>query len=80
MTSEWMTLTELAAYSKLSHRQLQRAISQPFNALPSYFVAGRRMVRQGEYDAWAMGNLKTRKNTQQKKRKQPLDGTGFANH
>jgi excisionase family DNA binding protein len=59
--TEWMTVDELAAYSKLSRRTLERAISQSFNYLPSYRVAGRRMVRRSEYDAWAMGMRKPRR-------------------
>jgi hypothetical protein len=56
-----MTIEELAKYSKLSVRQLRKVIARAFNPLPSYLVAGRRLVRQDEYDAWAMGTLSNRR-------------------
>jgi len=49
----WMTLKELSAYSRLSVRQLQRAVARDFNRLPSHVVEGRRLVRQQDFDAWA---------------------------
>lgn len=51
----WLTLPELAAYSKLSTRTLKRAAARSSNRLPSHLVEGRRLFTQTEYDRWAMG-------------------------
>jgi hypothetical protein len=55
--TDWMTLPELVAHSRLSLATLKRAITREPNKLPSYLVAGRRLVRQSEYDLWATGKL-----------------------
>ena len=54
MANTWMTLKELSAYSRLSVRQLQRAVARDFNRLPSHVVEGRRLVRQDDFDKWAV--------------------------
>lgn len=62
----WMTLKELSEYSRLSLRQLQRAVARDFNRLPSHVVEGRRLVRQDDFDAWATGPARQHDKTLQK--------------
>jgi excisionase family DNA binding protein len=48
----YLTLSDLAAYSGLSVRTLQRHLAAPIHSLPRYRVGGRVLVRQSEFDAW----------------------------
>jgi hypothetical protein len=56
----WLTLKELSAYSRISERQLRRAVVRDFNRLPSHVVEGRRLVRQEDFDAWATAGAEQR--------------------
>ena len=51
--TEWLTLKELAAYSRLGQTTLKLATHRRDNRLPSHFIGGRRLYRRDEYDAWA---------------------------
>jgi hypothetical protein len=50
---EYLTLTQLAAYSKISERQLRNYLGlPPGQALPCYRPGRKVLVRRGEFDAW----------------------------
>src|SRR4029453_14253501 len=57
---EYLTLAQLAAYSKLSPRQLRNYLAlPPGQALPCYRPGRKILVRRGEFDAW-FAQFKTR--------------------
>jgi hypothetical protein len=58
----WLTLKELAGYSRLSPATLKRASARSFNRLPSHLIEGRRLFNRDEYDHWAM-SLRTKTKT-----------------
>jgi hypothetical protein len=50
---EYLTLAQLAAYSKLSPRQLRNYLNLPPGlALPCFRPGRRVLVRKSEFDAW----------------------------
>jgi hypothetical protein len=50
---EYLTLQQLAGYSKLSPRQLRNYLSlPPSQALPCYRPGRRVLVRKSEFDGW----------------------------
>ncbi|MGH7414998.1 MAG: helix-turn-helix domain-containing protein, partial [Candidatus Rokuibacteriota bacterium] len=50
---EYLTLSRLAAYSKLSERQLRNYLSlPPGQALPCYRPGRKVLIRKSEFDAW----------------------------
>ena len=50
---EYLTLSQLAAHSKLSPRQLRNYLNlPPGQALPCYRPGRRVLVRRAEFDAW----------------------------
>ena len=52
-SDEYLTLTQLGAYSKLSPRQLRNYLNlPPGHALPCYRPGRRVLVRRSEFDAW----------------------------
>jgi hypothetical protein len=54
VTDEYLTLQQLAAYSKVSARQLRKYLAlSPGLALPCYrYGRNRLVVRRSEFDAW----------------------------
>lgn len=48
----YVRLSELARYSSLSVRTLERLIDDPVHPLPAHRVKGRRVVKLSDYDAW----------------------------
>ena len=60
MTDEYLTLQQLAAYSKVSGRQLRKYLAlPPGQALPCYRPGRKVLVRREEFDAW-FAQFKTR--------------------
>jgi hypothetical protein len=60
LSDEYLTLAQLAAYSKLSPRQLRNYLAlPPGQALPCYRPGRKILVRRGEFDAW-LTQFKTR--------------------
>ncbi len=50
---EYLTLAQLAAYSKLSDRQLRNYLGlPPGQALPCFRPGRKILVRKSEFDAW----------------------------
>ena len=50
---EYLTLAQLAAYSKISERQLRNYLGlPPSQALPCYRPGRKVLVRRSEFDAW----------------------------
>lgn len=53
MTGAYLTLAELAEYSRISVRQLRKYLAlPPSQALPCYRPGRRVLVRRDEFDAW----------------------------
>jgi hypothetical protein len=53
LDDEYLTLVQLAAYSKISGRQLRKYLSLPPNqALPCYRPGRKVLVRWSEFDIW----------------------------
>ncbi len=53
MTDEFLTLAQLASYSKLSVRTLRKFLAlPPGQALPAYRPGRRVLVRRSEYELW----------------------------
>jgi hypothetical protein len=53
MTDEFLTLAELAGYSRLSVRTLRKYLAlPPGQALPCYRPGRRVLVRRSEYELW----------------------------
>jgi hypothetical protein len=50
----YLPLTKLAGYSGLSVRTLRNYLTHPSRPLPHYRIGGKILVRQSDYDAWAM--------------------------
>lgn len=48
----YLRLAELAAYSSLSVRTLQRAIAAKKNPLPAHRVGKAVLVRRSDFDGW----------------------------
>lgn len=48
----YFRLADLARYSTLSVRQLQRFLTDPVDPLPSFHVGGHRLVHKREFDRW----------------------------
>jgi excisionase family DNA binding protein len=48
----YLSVVELAAYSGLSRRTLERHLAHPTTPLPHYKIGGRILVRRAEFDAW----------------------------
>jgi hypothetical protein len=51
--TEYLTLPELAAYARISVRQLRKYLAlPPGQALPCYRPGRRVLIRRGDFDAW----------------------------
>jgi len=53
-TSGYLPLTKLATYSGLSVRTLREHLRHPARPLPHYRIGGKILVRQSDFDAWAL--------------------------